>query len=493
MQANKKVVEIWLLVVLIVLSIVLSFGKIFGGLSLFYSFASGIIISGVLTLMLVFKMSDYYFPKTPRPSNVASIRLVATNNNEEQEIHAQRMQAVGQLAGGIAHDFNNLLTAMIGFCDLLLMKHKAGDSSFADIMQIKQNGIRAASLVGQLLAFSRKQTVQLKTIDITDHIAETSNLLTRLIGPNIKLEIDYGRNLHNISIDKTHLEQILINLVVNSRDAINSSPRGNEGQIKITTRNEVVRSDNYIPTGFLTPLPKGVASGDYVSISVEDNGCGMTPDIIGKIFEPFFTTKDVGKGTGLGMATVYGILEQISGAIFCYSRVDNGTTFKVYLKKAENDEERIISAENTPSIGIAANITATTESIMADDMTGSATILLVEDETPVRIFATRTLENKGYTVIAAPSADDALAMVERDGLAHIDLIISDVMMPGTTGPEMVKILIEKYGDIKVIFISGYGEDAFGDVFGEKRNFNFLPKPFELKSLVEKVKIVLQMR
>ncbi len=385
---------------------------------------------------------------------------------ETQVAQSQKMQAVGQLAGGIAHDFNNLLTAMIGYSDLLLQRYSPGDQSFADIMQIKQNANRAANLVRQLLAFSRRQTLQPKVLNLTDVLAELSNLLRRLIGENIELDIVHGRDVGLIRVDQGQLEQVVINLAVNARDAMRDG-----GALTI-------RSGNI---AFSTPTPTAhetIPPGDYVMIEVADTGTGISADDMVKIFEPFFTTKEVGAGTGLGLSTVYGIIKQTGGFVMAESTPGEGAVFRIYLPE--------YSAE-----AAAAEIAAEEEasSALPIDLTGKETILLVEDEDPVRLFAARALENKGYTVLPADCAEEAMELVEEfDG--KIDLAITDVVMPQMDGPTFISWMVERAPDIKVIYISGYAEDAFRNTIAGNRPYDFLPKPFSLKELAVKVKTVM---
>jgi two-component system cell cycle sensor histidine kinase/response regulator CckA len=396
-------------------------------------------------------------------------------NLEMRFVHSQKMQAVGQLAGGIAHDFNNLLTAMMGFCDLLLIRHPAGDQSFADIMQIKQNANRAANLVRQLLAFSRKQTLQPKIINITDVLADLSNLIGRLIGENIELRMAHGRDLGNVRVDQGQLEQVIINLAVNARDAMTDG-----GTLTIKTGNITVDAKHKLPRGLIPPAEDEIIeNGDYVMIEVIDTGCGLDKDDVGKIFEPFYSTKEIGQGTGLGLSTVYGIIKQTDGYIYVSSKLGKGAKFCIFLKAvpaSEGNAQAIERADNEKS------------SVM--DLNGKGTILLVEDETPVRIFSNSALVSKGYTVLEAENADIALKIVKEKG-GKIDIIITDVVMPGMSGPDMIKIISETYPNIKVVFISGYGEDAFIETFGQDRKFNFLSKPYTLKQLAVKVKEVLE--
>lgn len=391
-------------------------------------------------------------------------------NLEMRFAHSQKMQAVGQLAGGVAHDFNNLLTAMIGFCDLLLMRHPAGDPSFADIMQIKQNANRAANLVRQLLAFSRRQTLQPKILDITDVLAELSHLIRRLIGENIELNMQHGRDMGMIKVDQGQLEQVIINLAVNARDAMN-----NGGELTIRTSDVRITPATRPGRNMISPAAEdSITDGSYVLVEVVDTGCGIPKELIQQIFEPFFSTKEVGSGTGLGLSTVYGIVKQTGGYIYVNSQPNLGTTFSIYFPRYESENNA--AADNHDKQGAA-------------DLTGSGTILLVEDETPVRTFAARALGNKGYKVLEADSAETALDIINQQG-ERIQIIITDVIMPGMTGPDMVVKILETYPDIKVIFISGYAEDAFVNSYGPDREFNFLPKPFTLKQLAAKVKEVL---
>lgn len=383
---------------------------------------------------------------------------------EAQFAQSQKMQAVGLLAGGIAHDFNNLLTAMIGFCDLLLLRHKAGDQSFADIMQIKQNANRAANLVRQLLAFSRQQTLQPRVLDVTDVLAELSHLIRRLIGENIELAMEHGRDLASVRADAGQLEQVIINLAVNARDAM---PSG--GRLLIRTRNMTTTE----------PLSRGVEvmpPGNYVLIEIADSGSGISPEILDRIFEPFFSTKAVGSGTGLGLSTVYGIVRQTGGFVFVDSQLGRGTTFRIYLPRhaaAGEASTRADHAEDTPR-----------------DLTGIGTVLLVEDEDAVRLFSARALRNKGYQVLEARSGEAALEIINEQ-VDGIDLVISDVVMPNMDGPSLIKEVRRRRPDIKVIFISGYAEDDFRRKVDAGEEAHFLMKPFTLKQLASKVKDVLE--
>ena len=386
---------------------------------------------------------------------------------EEQFIQAQKMEVVGKLAGGVAHDFNNLLTAMIGFCDLLLQRHSAKDPSFGDIMQIKQNANRAANLVRQLLAFSRQQTLQPKVLNVTDVLAEISHLLRRLIGANIELDMIHGRDLGLVRVDKSQLEQVIINLAVNARDAI-----GENGTLIIRTRNVTAAQSGDEPHG---PLPED----DYVALEVSDSGCGIARENLDKIFEPFFTTKEVGSGTGLGLSTVYGIIRQTGGHIFVDSAPGEGARFTIYLPCHEaGADEAEAPADAGP------------EALSVADLTGVGTVLLVEDEDSVRMFGARALRNKGYSVVDVSSGESALEVLEA-GEARFDLVITDVVMPGLDGPGLIRRVREKFPAMKVIFISGYAEDSFRQRLDDSEDVHFLPKPFTLQQLAGKVKEIME--
>ncbi|GFZ78124.1 hypothetical protein GCM10011497_02660 [Elstera cyanobacteriorum] len=397
------------------------------------------------------------------------IQAVDISDQKELEnriVQSQKMQAVGQLAGGIAHDFNNLLTAMIGYCDLLLQRHRAGDASFADIMQIKQNGNRAAALVRQLLAFSRQQKLEVSQVDISDVLAELSHLLRRLIGQGIELELHHGRDLGLVRVDAGQLEQVIINLAVNARDAM---PNG--GRLTIATMIETVKFARRM--GHETMAP-----GDYVVISVTDTGSGMPPDVQARIFEPFFTTKPVGSGTGLGLSTVYGIVRQTGGFIKVDSTIGVGTTFTIYLPRVaplEEPQAVPVSREKAPT------------EMAAPDAAGGGrgAILLVEDEDPVRAFAARTLRSKGYHVTEAQSAEAALDLV-RGGLTRPDLLITDVVMPGMDGPSMVREIWHSFPGLPVICVSGHADGDLREQLTALGDIAFLQKPFSLKQLAAKV-------
>ncbi len=391
---------------------------------------------------------------------------------EDQFAKGQKMQAVGQLAGGIAHDFNNVLTAIIGFSDLLLGNHKPTDPSFQDIMNIKQNANRAASLVRQLLAFSRRQTLRPQVLHMSDVLSDLRMLLDRLAGDKINLEVKHGRDLWPIKADISQLEQVIVNLVVNARDAMD-----NDGNLSIRTRNLTV---DECSKQFSFPE---LAPADYVLIEVEDDGSGMSKEVMDKIFDPFFSTKEVGKGTGLGLSTVYGIVKQTGGFIYPESEVGVGTTFRLFLPN-----HIVTEAEQ-----------AETEAALEGkkdeprrDLTGSATILLVEDEDAVRAFGSRALISRGYEVHEAASGVEALEVMEDYG-DEIDLVVSDVVMPEMDGPTLLGELRKTHPDLKFIFVSGYAEEAFAKNLPEeeREKFGFLAKPFSLKQLATTVKEMLE--
>jgi two-component system cell cycle sensor histidine kinase/response regulator CckA len=392
---------------------------------------------------------------------VNAIDITEQRAMETQLRQQQKMESVGQLAGGIAHDFNNVLTAIIGFSDLLLANHRPSDPSFQDIMNIKQNANRAAGLVRQLLAFSRRQTLRPQVLSLGDTLSDLRVLLERLIGENVKLHLVHGRDLSPIKFDLNQFEQVIINLAVNARDAM---PQG--GTMSIRTRN--VSAADSQSFGY-KPLPRA----GYVLIEVEDTGTGMSPEVQARLFEPFFSTKEVGKGTGLGLSTVYGIVKQTGAHIFFSSVVGKGTVFRIFVPPHAVVEGEVNSGKPETTAEIA-------------DLTGTATILLVEDEEAVRAFAARALTSRGYKVHEAASGLDALEVMKEAGGA-IDLVVSDVVMPELDGPSLLRELRKTRPDLKIIFISGYAEDAFRKNLPEGEKFHFLPKPFSLKQLAVAVK------
>ena len=378
---------------------------------------------------------------------------------EAQFVQSQKMQAIGQLAGGVAHDFNNLLTAISGHCDLLLLRHDQGDPDYADLVQINQNANRAAALVGQLLAFSRKQTLRPETLDMRDTLADLTHLLNRLVGEKVTLTLSHDPVLKPIRADKRQLEQVLMNLVVNARDAM---PAGGEIRIitECTTLSEPLVRDRV-----------SVPAGQYVTVQVSDDGVGIPPDKLQKVFEPFFTTKRTGEGTGLGLSTAYGIVKQTGGFIFADSTLGTGTSFILYFQVLEVQpvESKPVLAKPKPAAP------------KHDD----GVILLVEDEAPVRAFASRALRLRGYTVLEADSAEAALKTLEDETL-NIDVFVTDVVMPGMDGPSWVREALKNRPDVRVVFVSGYAEDSFGEEQTKIPNSVFLPKPFSLNDLTDTV-------
>lgn len=391
-----------------------------------------------------------------RPGVLAVIQdATALKTLEAQFVQSQKMQAIGQLTGGIAHDFNNLLTAISGHCDLLLLGHTTQDPEYADLIQIHQNTNRAAALVSQLLAYSRKQTLKPEKLDLQDVLSELTHLLNRLVGERVSLRLTHAPGLGAIRADKRQLEQVLMNLVVNARDAM-----ADGGTIRIETEAlclaEEMRRDRAL-----------VPAGDYALIRVCDEGHGIPPDRLQKIFEPFFTTKRVGEGTGLGLSTAYGIVKQTGGFIFVDSTEGEGSIFQLYfpIYKGTPGEE-------------AAPAKARKNVVLRQ---GEGVVLLVEDEAPVRAFASRALRLRGYTVLEAENAEQALKTLEDPSL-EVDVFVTDVVMPGMDGPSWVRQALMVRPNVRVIFVSGYAEEALSEGQARIPNSTFLPKPFSLSEL-----------
>lgn len=401
----------------------------------------------------------------------AAVLLGLTDTSEEtrlkrQVAQATKMQAVGQLAGGVAHDFNNVLTAILGTCDLMLMRHTPGDSDYDDIQQIRANSNRAASLTRQLLAFSRQQTLRPEVLQLPDVVADVSQMLRRLIGEKIQLVVSHDRDLGPVRADPTQLEQVIVNLAVNARDAMQARGDGS-GRLTLATR-KVSTTDVRAMRSEIIP------AGEYTALIVEDTGSGIPSEHLGKIFEPFFTTKEQGKGTGLGLSTVYGIVKQSGGFIFAESEVGKGTRFVVYLPV------------HHVAPGSAPEPTAKVEPLPSQ-WAGGGAILLVEDEDPVRVVAERALTRQGYQVTCAGDGEEGLELVREGG--EFDLVVSDVVMPTMDGPAMAREIRKIAPDLPVLFMSGYAEEQLRKEIGIA-NAWFMPKPFSVQQLSEKVGEVL---
>lgn len=404
---------------------------------------------------------------------------------EAQFVQSQKMEAIGQLAGGVAHDFNNLLTAISGHCDLLMMGRDEQDPAYSDLSQIIQNANRAAALVRQLLAFSRKQTLRPEKLLLTESLADLTHLLNRLVGEKISLQLDHDAELMPIRADRRQLDQVIMNLVVNARDAMQDG-----GTIRVETRNVFLETA-------LQRDRASVPAGDYVAIRVIDQGSGIPADKIGKIFEPFFTTKKAGKGTGLGLSMAYGIVKQMGGYIFVDSLPGQGATFTLYFPvcreidfpedaveaDAEDQALKLDMPDSTLEPSLETSLVAHT-SEPADAETGGV-VLLVEDEAPVRAFASRALRMRGFTVLEADCAEQALQVLEDTAL-RVDVFVTDVIMPGMDGPTWVGMALEDRPEVKVVFMSGYAEDSVSDHQARIPNSVFLPKPFSLTDLTATV-------
>ena len=449
-------------------------------------------------------MKKLYSDKQEKPEGLVFYLIDASEqkNLEIQFAQAQKMQAVGQLAGGVAHDFNNLLTAIIGFCDLLLLRHGVGDPSFADLLQVKNNANRAAALVRQLLAYSRKQPMQPKYIDVTENFIELTQMLKRILGERIILKFHHGENLGFTRVDPVQFSQVIINLAVNAKDAMNGN-----GVLTIVTRTEEIKTPRQFGDETIKP-------GDFIAIDVQDTGCGIAKENLNRIFEPFFSTKEnvVGSGTGLGLSMVCGIVQQTGGFINVDSVVGQGTTFSIYLPRFENnpdldkqnEEEKprnLTADEKSPITNIkrqtnmpvtsinqklifGLNVSAIDKGIDGKHSNQDIKILFVEDEDSVRNFAVRALQKKGYKVIACNSAENALEQLKN--VQDINLLITDMVMPGMNGIELGKIVKEKLPNVKIILASGYSEEIARNEHAVSNDFEFLSKPFSLGDLTQKI-------
>ena len=381
-----------------------------------------------------------------RETEAAIVYMLETTERralENQINQSQKMDMVGQLAGGIAHDFNNVLSAIMMANDFLLNAHKPTDPSFQDIMQIKQNATRAATLVRQLLAFSRRQTLRPQVLDLGDALSDLTMLLRRLIGEKVKLDLVHGRDLWPVKVDVSQFEQVIVNLAVNARDAM---PDG--GKLTVRTANVTAEESAHLAY-------KGMPAADYVRIDISDTGTGIPADIVDKIFEPFFSTKEVGKGTGLGLSTVYGIVKQTGGFIYVDSEAGEGTSFHIFLPRHHPELEVQPESCGRKRRGQG----AAAEAKPRADLTGQGTILLVEDEEGLRSLNARGLRSRGYSVIEASNGVEAMEALEQKNGA-VDLVVSDVVMPEMDGPTLLKTMRGRNPDLKIIFVSGYAEDAF---------------------------------
>jgi two-component system, cell cycle sensor histidine kinase and response regulator CckA len=398
----------------------------------------------------------------------AAVLIGLKDNSEETKLKRQvaqatKMQAVGQLAGGVAHDFNNILTAIIGYCDLMLLRHPPGDSDYDDIQQIRNNSNRAASLTRQLLAFSRQQTLRPQVLQLPDVVSEVSHLLKRLLGETVQLEVKHGRAIGAVRADPGQLEQVIVNLGVNARDAM---PQG--GILTIETK-AVSQADVRAMRSEILPI------GDYALLSINDQGSGIAKEHLSKIFEPFFTTKEVGKGTGLGLSTVYGIVKQSGGFIFAESEVGAGTQFDIYLPVhvgGAEPKKTLATLEAPPK-----------------EMWGTGRLLIVEDEPMVRAVAERALVRQGYSVETACDGEEALALFAKG--KNYDLVVSDVVMPNMDGPAMARELRKSHGDMRILFMSGYAEEQLRQSINIDK-VAFLPKPFSVQQIAEAVRDALKM-
>ncbi len=400
----------------------------------------------------------------------AAVLLLLKDNSEEAKLKRQiaqatKMQAVGQLAGGVAHDFNNILTAIIGHCDLMLMRHTPGDTDYDDLQQIKSNSNRAAGLTRQLLAFSRQQTLRPQVLQLPDVISEVSHLLKRLLGETVQLVVKHGRDLGPVRADPGQLEQVIVNLAVNARDAMASMGGGT-----LTIQTYSIRADQVADLGSeILPI------ADYSALSIADTGTGIPASILSKVFEPFFTTKEVGKGTGLGLSTVYGIVKQSGGYIFADSKVGEGTRFTIYLPVHHVEKERVSGRRSGKPQAV------------ENELWGTGTVLLVEDEPMVRTVAERALTRHGYKVLTATNGEEALEIIDRG--EEIALLISDVVMPLMDGPTMVRAARKTRPELPILFMSGYAEEQLRKSI-DIANVAFLPKPFSVQELAEAVRKVL---
>lgn len=432
----------------------------------------GVLIGGTSLDGAGLDVSVYIVPQAEAKDRFFAylVDVSARKSLEAQLVQSQKMQAIGQLAAGVAHDFNNLLTAIRLNTDELLQRHPVGDPSYPELQNINTTGSRAAALVKKLLAFSRKQTRRMERLDVTDTLSDMAITLKQTLGEQAQLKMNHARDLPQIMADKSQIDTVLMNLCVNARDAMAAQGGGN-----IEIKSELLLRDDIKDPALFEAL-NALPGDDFVVISVSDNGTGMPEDVQAKIFEPFFTTKEQGKGTGLGLATVYGIVQQSGGYLDVQSELGIGTTFRIFLPAAGPPTE----AE------LAAPVKAEAPVRKPSDMAGQGNILFVEDESSVRVIAAKSLRKRGYNVTEAEDGEMALELLE-EAEEPFDIMISDVVMPGMGGPALLKAGRELLGDARIVFISGYAEEEFSELLSEEPDVTFLPKPFTLEQLAEKVK------
>ena len=408
------------------------------------------------------KVINFFLKKSADSIIVFFFDITQYKKIEEQLLHSQKIHSIGELAGGIAHDFNNILAAIVGFCDLILMRFDSQDKTFVDIMQIKQNTERAAHLVSKLLAFSSRQTLQLEVLEISEVLDGVLPLINRLIGSNVNLKINYDNNIGHIKADKRQLEQVVMNLAINARDAFQKDT----GNLTIDVREEVVVGDI---ENMITVNPEyRIVPGEYVVLKFADDGCGIPEDIISKIFNPFFSTKNEGDGTGLGLSTVYGIIKQVGGYVYIKSELGHGTQINIYLPKVYEK----VSTKNS---------IINTFRALDDNVISTKNILLVEDENSVRDFITRALTEEGHNVYDYPSPVEALKGIDDK---VIDIVLTDIIMPEVSGIDMVNQIRKRIPDVQIIFISGYSKKKLENV---DFKYFFLQKPFSLDKIMSKIK------
>ncbi len=448
-------------------------------------FAQGVASAGDVAVRLVHQ------PDEPVSLSLAGVRglgeaavlLSLSDSTEEarlkrQVAQATKMQAVGQLAGGVAHDFNNVLTAILGTCDLMLLRHTPGDSDYDDIQQIRASSNRAASLTRQLLAFSRQQTLRPEVLQLPDVVSDVSQMLRRLIGEKIQLVVTHDRDLGPVRADPTQMEQVIVNLVVNARDAMQEQMRAGSGaggdgsgRLLLATRR--------VPAGAVRAMRSEILPvADYTALVVEDSGGGIPAENLAKIWEPFFTTKEVGRGTGLGLSTVYGIVKQSGGFIFAESEPGRGARFTLYLP-VHHVAAEVVAKPRDEAVGWA----------------GGGDLLLVEDEDSVRVVAERALARAGYTVTTARDGEEGLELLRaraQAGGPMYDMVVSDVVMPGMDGPAMVRAMREVAPALPVLFMSGHAEEQLRREI-DIENARFLGKPFSVQQIGDSVAAVLRGR